>query len=259
MIRTLIVDDEPIARAGLRTLLEGDSDIQIIGECGNGVAALETIRRESPDLVFLDVQMPDIDGFGVLEQLKPNEMPAIVFVTAYDQYAIRAFEVNAVDYLLKPFDRERFTDSLGRAKRYIQHNRVSALSERINSLLRHLGSGAADGSRPYRVDRVLIKDRRRVSFVRQSDIDWIEVQGNYLCLHVGTERHLARDTLTAMLDKLDASTFLRISRSRAVNAEKVKELRPLESGRYCFTLADGTELQSSRRYGNQIEDYFRLA
>lgn len=259
MIRTVIVDDEPIARNGIRALLKGDPDIQVIGECTNGVAAVQTIRREQPDLVFLDVQMPDLDGFGVLEQLEPQEMPAIVFVTAYDQYAIRAFEVNAVDYLLKPFDRERFKDSLSRAKRYIRQDRVSALSEKMLSLLQHLGPAEPGRSRPYRADRILIKDRRRVSFVRQIDIDWIEVQGNYLRLHVGAESYLARDTLTAMLDKLDQTAFLRINRSHAVNVEKVKELRPLANGRYLFTLADGTRLESSRRYGKQVEDYLEMA
>lgn len=258
MIRTVIVDDEPIARNGLRALLQSESDIQVVGECGNGVAAVETIQREHPDLVFLDVQMPDLDGFGVMERLQPEEMPAIIFVTAYDQYAIRAFEVNAIDYLLKPFDRERFKDALDRAKRTIRQDRVSVLSRKMFSLLKHLGEGQADGSRPYRGDRILIKDRRRVSFVRQADIDWIEVQGNYLRLHAGDESHLARDTLTGMLERLDPGIFLRISRSHAVNVEKVKELRSLENGRYCFTLADGTELQSSRRYGKQVEDCFKM-
>lgn len=259
MIRTVIVDDEPIARNGIRALLERDPDIQVVGECANGVAAVQAIRRERPDLVFLDVQMPDLDGFGVLAQLEPEEIPAIVFVTAYDQYAIRAFEVNAVDYLLKPFDRERFKESLSRAKRYIRQGRVSALSEKMLALLRHLGSGKPGRSRPYRADRILIKDRGRVSFVRQVDIDWIEVQGNYLRLQAGAESYLARDTLTAMLDKLDPTTFLRISRSHAVNVEKLKELRPLANGRYLFTLADGSQLESSRRYGKQVEDHFEMA
>jgi two-component system LytT family response regulator len=258
MIRTIIVDDEPIARSGLRALLAADPDVQVICECGNGIAAVEAVRREHPDLVFLDVQMPDLDGFGVLEQLQPEEMPAIVFVTAYDQYAIRAFEVNAIDYLLKPFDRDRFAESLARVKRHIQLDRVSSLSDKMVSLLKHLGSAAPGSSGTYRAGRILIKDRRRVSFVRQTDIDWIEVQGNYLRIHTGTESHLARDTLTAMLEKLDPTTFLRISRSHAVNVEKVKELRSLDNGRYCFTLSDGTELQSSRRHREQVEQYFDI-
>lgn len=258
MIRTIIVDDEPIARNGLRVLLAADPDVQVVCECGNGIAAVEAIRRENPDLIFLDVQMPDLDGFGVLEQLQPEEMPAIVFVTAYDQYAIRAFEVNAIDYLLKPFDRDRFAESLARVKRHIRLNRVSALSDKMVSLLRHLGSVAPGGSGPQRAGRILINDRRRVRFVRQVDIDWIEVQGNYLRIHTGADSHLARDTLTAMLEKLDPMTFLRISRSHAINVEQVEELRALDNGRYCFTLAGGTELQSSRRYREQVEQYFGM-
>jgi two-component system LytT family response regulator len=259
MIRAVIVDDEPIARNGLRALLKDDPDIQVIGECGNGVDAVSTIRREWPDLVFLDVQMPDLDGFGVLERLEPDQLPAIVFVTAYDQYAIRAFEVNAVDYLLKPFERGRFTDSLARAKRYIRQDRVGLLSERVLALLRHLSAGAPDSSRLYRADRVLIKDRGRVAFVQQADIDWIEVQGNYVRLAAGEASYLTRDTLAAMLEKLDAGRFLRISRSHAVNVEKVTELQPLANGRYMFTLVDGTQLESSRRYGKQVADYFEMA
>jgi two-component system LytT family response regulator len=244
MIRALIVDDEPIARNGLRALLAGDRDVQIVGECGNGVVAVQAIQRERPDLVFLDVQMPDLDGFGVLDQLEPGEMPAIVFVTAYDQYAIRAFEVNALDYLVKPFDRDRFRDSLARAKRQIRQGSLSDLNDKMHSLLQRLGASSAAGARRPRTDRILVKDRSRVSFVRPSEIDWIEVQENYLCLHVGAERHLTRDTLTAMLERLDPTVFLRISRSRALNVEKVK---------------DGTKLESSRRQRGVVEDHFDLA
>lgn len=257
MIRAVIVDDEPIARNGLRALLASDPDVQVIAECGNGRAAVDTIRRERPDLVFLDVQMPDLNGLGVLQRLQPDELPAIVFVTAYDQYAIRAFEVNAIDYLLKPFDRDRFAEALNRAKRHIRLDRVSALGDKMASLLTHLGApGPATGA--YRSGRILIKDRRRVSFVRQAEIAWIEVQGNYLRIHTTTESHLARDTLSAMLEKLDPTTFLRISRSHAVNVEMIKELRPLDSGRYSITLTDGTRLESSRRYGKQLETFLQL-
>jgi two-component system LytT family response regulator len=258
MIRALIVDDEPIARNGIRILLADDTQLEIIGECGNGVDAVETIRRERPDLVFLDVQMPDLDGFGVLAALESDEVPTIIFVTAYDSYALRAFDVNAVDYLLKPFDRERFTSAVSRAKTRVRQNHVMRMSAEMVSLLEHLATTGRVTIPKWHAERVLIKDRGQVAFVRHDEIDWIEVRGNYLRLHVGSSSHLVRATLSEMLSRLGASGFIRISRSHAVCAEKVKNLRALPSGRLKLTLVDGTQLESSRRYTKQIAEFFKI-
>jgi two-component system LytT family response regulator len=258
MIRTLIVDDEPIARSGIRTLLAGDAELVIVGECSNGLAAVESIRTERPDLVFLDVQMPDLDGFGVLASLTPEEMPTIVFVTAYDSYALRAFEVNAVDYLVKPFDRERFVQALFRAKSRVRQNRVTDMSAEMLSLLEHLAATERVTRPRWHTDRVLIKDRGRVTFVPHSEIEWIEVRGNYVRLHVGSASYLVRATLSEMMSRLGVSGFLRISRSRAVCAEKVKELHTLPSGRLRLTMVDGMQLDSSRRFSREIAEFFEL-
>lgn len=258
MIRVLIVDDEPIARNGIRILLADDTDVEIIGECGNGVDAVEAIRRQRPDLVFLDVQMPDLDGFGVLAALEPHEVPTIVFVTAYDSYALRAFEVNAVDYLLKPFDRERFVTAVSRAKTQTRQNRVSRMSSEMASLLEHLAAAGRITAHQWHSKRVLIKERGQVTFVRNDEIDWIEVRGNYLRLYAGSANHLIRATLTDMMSRLSGLGFIRISRSHAVRADRVTHLRPLPSGRIKLTLADGTELDSSRRYTKQIAEFFEI-
>lgn len=246
-IRTLIVDDEPIAREGLRMLLTRETGIEVIGECRNGREAIKAIREQAPALVFLDVQMPRLGGFEVLAEIGAAQMPAVVFVTAYDQYAIKAFEIDALDYLLKPFDEERFQKTLARVKRHFQGGSVQELNERLSALLKRL-----ERAEPKHWERVVIKSAGRIFFVDVAEIDWIEAAGNYVQLHVGDKAHLLRETMDALAAKLPADQFLRIRRSVIVNAGRVKELQPLFKGEYQIILHDGTTLTSSRRYRAQL-------
>ena len=241
-IRTLIVDDEPLARARVRELLGGQPDVEVMGECGNGREAIAAIRSRHPDLVFLDVQMPEVGGFGVLEALEPAQSPAVVFVTAFDEFAVRAFEVHALDYLLKPFDEDRFGEALRRAKDHVLGNSNGDLHDRLLALIEHLRSGER-----Y-VDRLLVKASGRVLFLKTEDIDWIEAAGNYVRLHVGRESHLLRETMNTIETKLDPARFLRIHRSTIVNLDRIKEMQPWFSGEYVVLLKDGTELTLSQGY-----------
>jgi len=219
-IRVLIVDDEPLARQRLRALVEAEPDLVVAGECGDGRQAVEAIRAHKPDLLFLDVRMPELDGFGVLEALAEEPRPAVIFVTAYDRFALKAFEVNALDYLLKPFDHERFAKALERARKLIGR----AQSEDVNQQLRTLLEDAR-GGRKY-LDRVVIKSAARVFFLRVDEIDWVEAAGNYLKLHAGGEEHLLRETMGNLEARLDPTRFLRIHRSTIVNIERIRELQP---------------------------------
>jgi two-component system LytT family response regulator len=246
-IRALIVDDEPIAREGLRTLLAAERDIEVIGECGNGRQAVKAIREQSPDLVFLDVQMPQMDGFDVIDEIGASRMPAVVFVTAYDQYALKAFEINAMDYLAKPFDEERLQKTLERARRFFQQAGLQELQQRLGALLQGLEREA-----PKQPERFVLKSAGRISFVTADEIDWIEAAGNYVRLHVGRESHLLRETMNAIADRLDPAQFLRIRRSVIVRIDRIKQLQPLFKGEYLVTLKDGTDLTSSRRYRESL-------
>jgi two-component system LytT family response regulator len=231
-IRTLIVDDEPLARSNLSVLLRSDAEIEIIGQCGSGAEALAEIRRAKPDLVFLDVQMPECDGFDVLEMLG-NEMPAaVVFVTAYDQYALRAFEAGALDYLLKPFDNARFERALGRAKARIRQS----------------------GDETRARQRLVVKSAGRVLFLKISEIDWIEAADYYACLHVGGKSHLLRRSLAELDQQMDANLFCRVHRSAIVNLERVRGLELGEDGEYDVLLENGTRLRLSRRYRKMLQD-----
>jgi len=230
-IRALVVDDEPLARSNLAVLLRLDPEIEIVGECGSGQEGLEQIRRKKPDLVFLDVQMPECDGFDVLELLGNDSPPAIVFVTAYDQYAVRAFEAGALDYLLKPFDNARFARALGRAK------------ERI----------LAGKDLPRKLDRLPIKSSGQVLFLKISEIDWIEAADYYACLHVGSKTHLLRRSMSELERDLDPAAFCRIHRSTIVNLERVRSLRLGEDGEYEVLLENGTSLRMSRGYRKQLQ------
>jgi two-component system LytT family response regulator len=249
-IRALIVDDEGLARERLRTLLEGDPEIEIVGERADGREALAAIRSEAPDLLFLDVQMPEMNGFDVLAALTTEErLPVVVFVTAYDQYALHAFDVHALDYLLKPFDRERFQKALQRAKAQIEHERKGELGQRLLSLLADLKP------EPKTLERLVIKAAGRVFFLRADEIDWIESAGNYVRLHVGRESHLLRETMNVLEAKLNAAKFLRVHRSTIVNVERIKELHPLFRGEYVIVLRDGTQLTSGRAYRDKLQDF----
>jgi two-component system LytT family response regulator len=244
-IRALIVDDEPLGRQRIRSLLKEEADLEIVGECANGREAVAAIRDQQPDLVFLDVQMPGVDGFGVLEAVG-EQMPAIVFVTAHDSYALRAFEVHALDYLLKPFDRQRLRQALQRARQQITQ-RDKAVGQ-YNALLEDVQSNRKI------LDRLVIKSSGRVFFLKTEEIDWIEAAGNYLRLHVGGEVHLLRETMTNLESRLNSGQFIRIHRSTMVNIERIKELRPLFHGDYMVLLHDKTELTLSRSYRPKLQE-----
>ena len=244
-IRTLIVDDEMLARERLRQLLQTEPEIEVIGECTDGREALTAIQNGSPDLVFLDVQMPELDGFSVLEAI-PEPRPVVVFVTAHDKFALRAFEVHAVDYLLKPFDRERFQTALKRAMERVRHRDGEANQQKQAALLAEV----RPPSKP--TDRLAVKSSGRVIFVKISDLDWIDAAHNYVELHAGKETHLLRETLNAIETRLPADRFVRISRSTIVNIDRVKELQPLFHGEYTVTLQNGTRLTLSRRYRDKL-------
>ncbi len=247
-IRTVVVDDEPLARQNLRILLKADPDIEIVGEAGSGREAVALIREHSPDLVFLDIQMPEMTGFDVLDQMDAAQIPAVVFVTAYDKYALRAFEVHALDYLLKPFDDARFEKALRRAKQQIEQREVSELSQRLVALLEDR-DGARDAEKPARpqhLTRLLIKSAGRVFFLKADEIDWIGAEDYYVKLHVGPKGHLLRETMNDLEARLDPQKFMRVHRSAIVNLDRVKELHQHFNGDYVVVLQDGTELKLSR-------------
>jgi two-component system LytT family response regulator len=247
-IRVLVADDEPLARERLRMLLSAEPDVHIVAECRNGADAIAAIQRARPDLVFLDVQMPNGTGFDVIAAIGTAHMPPVIFVTAYDQYALRAFDVHALDYLLKPFDRERFQQALARARQQIERAVAGDLERRLRELVHDLRQP------PQRPERFVIKSGGRVFFVRADEIDWIEAAGNYVKLHVGTETHLFRETMTALEGQLDPDIFFRIHRSHIVNIERVKELQPWFNGEYVVFLRSGARLTLSRGYREKLQD-----
>jgi two-component system LytT family response regulator len=244
-IRTLIADDEPLARHGVRLLLERDDGIEIVGEASGGVEAADLILRLRPDLVFLDVQMVGCDGFETLKRVGPNATPVVVFVTAYDEYALRAFEFNAVDYLLKPYDDARFAAALGRARELVMRKRGDAVDNRITRLIEHIeGEGR---------DRILLKSSGEIIFLKTSEIDWIEAEGDYVKFHVPGRTHLMRGTMAALEERLDSTRFIRIHRSTIVNADRLRKLSPSFEGEYAVVLQDGTKLRLSRGYHDRIK------
>ncbi len=219
-IRVLVVDDEPLARGMVREMLEHDPEAEIVGECCNGREAISAIRTLAPDLVFLDVQMPEFGGFHVLEAFRDQPLPRVIFVTAYDQYAVRAFEVYALDYLLKPFDRERFTTAWERARIQISREQFDLRDQHIMALLEELKAGTR-----Y-IERLVVKTAGRVFFLDISDIDCIEAEGNYVRVHNGPRSYLLRETISGLESQLDPRKFLRIHRSAIVRIDKIKELQP---------------------------------
>ncbi|MBE7501304.1 MAG: response regulator transcription factor [Verrucomicrobiales bacterium] len=246
-LRTLIVDDEALARERLRSFLAGESDIEIIGECGDGAEAIEVLEREQPDLLFLDVQMPELDGFGVLEAARPARPPVVIFTTAFSQHALKAFEVHALDYLLKPFDRDRLRLALDRARERHRQQQSGALNEKLTALLAEMRPA------PTIVDRLVVKTSGQVVLVKAADIDWIEAADNYVSLHVGNETHLLRETMNALESRLNPKLFLRISRSTIVNLERIKELQPMFHGDYTVILRNGTRLSLSRSHRDRLQ------
>jgi len=242
----MIVDDEPLACERIRMLLDGEPELQIICECRNGKDALQAIGKIKPDLVFLDVQMPELTGFEVLNRLDPARIPVVIFVTAYDQYALKAFEVSALDYLLKPFDRERFKRALARARAELDRRKTGAVNEKVLKLLSEL-----QRSKKY-VDKLIVRAGGRVLFLRADEIDWIEAAGNYVRLHAGKEEFLYRETMTKLEEQLNPERFARIHRSTIVNIERIKELQPWFRGDYVILLRDNSKLILSRTYRGRL-------
>jgi len=249
-IRTLIVDDEPLARDRVKRFLRDENDIQVIGECGNGKEAVAAIRERHPDLVFLDIQMPEKNGFEVVRSLDESRMPAVIFVTAYDQYALQAFDVHALDYLLKPFNRDRLHRAVSHAREQIESRRIGQLDERLTSLIQDLKA-----EKKY-LERLVVKSVGRVFFLKTDEIDWIEAAGNYVKLHSGREAHMIRETMNGIEAKLNPEKFLRIHRSTVVNIDRIKELHPMFSGDYAVILRNGTELALSRNYRERLLELF---
>ncbi len=259
--RVLIVDDEPLAREGVRVLLAADSSLELIGECASGLEAVAAIQEHAPDLVFLDVQMPAPDGFGVVAAIGAERMPVVIFVTAYDQYALRAFEINALDYLLKPFDEERFHAALARAKARLHERRAADLSGQLQSLL------ATVQPKPNYLEHLVVKQTEharqtghtgqtgqpgRIFFLNVADIIWIEAADNYARVCTAQGEHLIRDTLSHLEQRLNPQHFLRIRHSAIINVRCIKELHPQFNGEYTIVLKNGTELSSSRRYRKNL-------
>jgi two-component system LytT family response regulator len=252
-LRVLIVDDEPTARRRLKRFLQKAADVELLAECGDGVDAVAAIRKHQPDVVFLDVQMPEMDGFEVLRAIGVEQMPAVIFVTAFDRYALQAFEAQALDYLLKPFGEERVQQALERARAFLQGRSSTTLQQQLAGLLR------ATAGRDKVPSRLLVKHNDRVLLLKPREIDWIEADGDYVMLHVGQESHLLRSTLTEMEQRLEPEGFVRIHRSRLVNLDRVKEFRPLFQGESVVVLKDGVRLPASETGMKQLQKRLGVA
>ena len=259
-LSTLIVDDEELARRGIRSRTQRMDGLSIVRECKNGREAVDAIRELDPDLVFLDVQMPGLDGFDVVDALGADRMPVVIFVTAYDQYALRAFDAHALDYLLKPLDEERFREAVHRARERVSEREAGAFGERLAALLSAVDPDDAASENSTASDddteRFVIKTGGRVTFVDADAICWVEAAGDYVRLHTTETSHLLRETMGGMEDQLDADRFLRIHRSTIVNTECLKELRPYGNAEHIVVLEDGTELKQSRTYRDALSEFF---
>lgn len=252
-IRALIVDDEPLARSKLRRLLESEPDIAVTGECGSAAEAIAVLDGGHVDLMFLDVQMPEGSGFDVVEAVGAERLPVLVFVTAHDQYALRAFDAQALDYLLKPFDRERFQRALGRARAQIRGRGHGAVDPRLLSLLEGLKPA------PRYVDRLVIRSAGKVVFLGAAEVDWIESASNYVRLWSGGTSHLLRETMSALEARLDPRVFVRVHRTAIVNLERVKEMLPWFHGDYVVILRDGTRVTTSKGYRRRLREILGLS
>lgn len=258
-IRTLVIDDEPIARARVVSLLERENDIEVVGECSSGRQAVSAIASTNPDLLFVDIQMPEGNGLDLARTLRSPGAPAVVFVTAFDEYALQAFEVHALDYLLKPFSAERFRSALGHAREHMSHRRASqpgGVQPAGGTAAATGATGGVAGSRDAatgRRNRLMIKSGGRIHFVRMSDIDWCEADGNYVRVHVGPQEHMVRDTMAHLESELDAQHFVRIHRSTIVNVDRIQEMQSSFNGEYVVMLRSGTRLTLSRSYRDAIQ------
>jgi two-component system LytT family response regulator len=250
--KALIIDDEPLARRGIRVRLKSFSDFTILEECEDGVAGITAIRRHDPDLVFLDVQMAGLNGFEMLKRLPGNRKPFIIFLTAYDQYALRAFEVHALDYLLKPIDAERFAEAMERARRQLTLHSADSIEARLRGLLAEYGSTGTPS--PY-LERFTVRTGRRISFVLVDEIDWIEAVGDYAGLHVGNQNPLLRETLNSLEGRLDPEKFVRIHRSAMVQISRICEFSTLPNRELRVRLTSGVDLRVSRTYRHRLDKW----
>lgn len=247
-IRVILVDDEPLARDLLRSMLEPEDDFEVVGEFGNGEDAVDAIEELAPDVVFLDVQMPELDGFGVVNAVGIDRMPVTVFVTAFDRYALQAFDAHALDYLLKPFDDTRLQRTLRRVRERLDRAPKETVSQRMMALLEQLDA------RTRYVERLVIRTDGRATFLPVRDIDWIEADGKQLLVHAGKEKHLLREGMAKVETQLDPAEFLRIHRSTLVRIDRIREIQPWFGGDYVVILQDGTQLTSSRGYREKLKE-----
>jgi two-component system LytT family response regulator len=248
-IRTVIADDEPLARGKLRLLLQSEPDVRLVAECSNGPETIEAVRSHRPDLLLLDVEMPEAGGFEVLQALSAEETPFVIFTTAYDDYAVRAFEAEALDYLLKPFAEERLHEAIGRARQQLTLHKNIISPQRLREFLAHAPS------RSGFLERLVIKSAGRVVFLNVEEIDWIEAAANYVRIHTGKESHLMRESIGRMAERLDSSRFVRVHRSVIVNVSKIRELQACNSGEHILILRNGKQLPCSRGYRSALEPF----
>ena len=248
-IRALIVDDEPLARTGVQQLIDPLDDVTIVGEATDGDEAVREIAAQEPDLVFLDVQMPEMSGLEVVREVGVEDMPLTIFVTAYDQYALEAFEAHALDYLLKPIEEDRFDEAMERAREQLRRAEADTLNQQLQGLLREY----ADEEDRDAIERFTVRSRDRIYFVDVEDVQWIESEGDYVALHDGEDAHLVRKTMKKLEEQLASDQFLRVHRSYIVNVDYIEELRPLDHGTYQLRMASGTPLKTSRGYSDNID------
>lgn len=261
-ITALIVDDESLARKLVTRMLTEHSDIELLAECENGLQAVEAIATLKPQLVFLDIKMPGLDGFELLEKIDKRDQPYIVFITAYDQYALDAFKVHALDYLMKPFDQERFDQTIDRVRKQIFGESDADFGRRFRSFLESNAIGTTapqEEESETPINRLVVKDRGKIFFLNPEDVDWFEASGNYVSLMVGPKTHMIHETLTKMEQKLDPLKFLRIHRSTIVNIDRIKELQPHFNGEYIVILNTGKKLKLSRNYREKANEVLGLA
>jgi two-component system LytT family response regulator len=247
-MRVLIAEDEPLARDRLRTLLQDHNDVEIAAECADGRSAVDAIRDHEPDLVFLDVSMPELNGFEVIQEIGAAEMPPVIFVTAFDHYAVQAFDAHAVDYVLKPFDEDRFRTAVERGRDALRKRTNGALDQRLSDLLQGL-------ARPSYLERLAVKSGGKIIFLKTNEVQWIAAEGNYARLHAGKRSYLMRETMSNLESKLDPDRFIRIHRSTIVSTDAIAELEPLFQGDYVVVLRDGTRLTSSRGYRSNLQEF----
>jgi two-component system LytT family response regulator len=251
-VRVLVVDDEPVAREHLRRLLADDREVEVTGDCGNGRDAIEAIRTHTPDLVLLDIQMPEVDGFGVIDAVGTTQMPLVIFVTAYDDYAVDAFRVSALDYLLKPIDGERLGAALARAKTQLRLGRPAENADRLAALMRQMETRGGSA-------RIAVKVDGRVLFLRPEQIDWVEAVDDNVRLHGGGQSITVRETMAHLEARLPATRFMRIHRSTIVNIDRIREVQPWFQGNFVLILADGTKVTSGRSYRQKMQQFLEDA